>query len=406
VAIDEETHLIQRGLLCPPVVCGTWTAAPDPTQAEIALRDDYLDALAELLADPEVELVGANIGYDFGCAANERPALLPAIFAAYDAGRVFDIQIAEALIDLLHGRMFRDPSTGQKFYRYSQGMLEKRYLKIERSGKVKLDGKVGEQTGAERVGTEDDWRLRYALLDGVPLVEWPPAAVRYPKEDVGYCLAIRECQRATENENLSQMAEQARAAWALHLSAVWGVRTDPKLVGEVIAEVELAHAEAVARFAAVGFLTPEGKRNTATIKRAVAVAYGVDPASKCEKCGGSGRVPSTKTKNLVQCAFCDATGYNLATGSVPPTDGGGVSTSEDTLSESGDEQLEAFAETGANEKLWTTYRPILLQGVELPINPEINALLDTGRCSYRNPNLQNQPRKGKIRECYVPRSDR
>ena len=94
VAFDTETWLIQPGRLAPPLVCLTWH---DGVQGGILLRDAGLDWLAAQLADPDTRLVGANVAFDCGVAAQNRPALLPAIFAAYEAGRIVDVQIFERL---------------------------------------------------------------------------------------------------------------------------------------------------------------------------------------------------------------------------------------------------------------------------------------------------------------------
>ena len=404
VSVDSETHIVQPGLLAPPIVCGTFATSTVPTEAEIMLREAYLDALEELLRDRGVLIVGSNFAFDLGCAAAARPHLLKPIFDAYDDGRIFDLLVAQALIDIASGMLFKDPVTFAPFRRYSQGMLEERYLGIHRTSKVKLaaGATASDEEVKKGVGTEDDWRLRYALLDGVPLAEWPEKAITYPKEDAAYALAIYQAQ-AKIGTNLSQMQEQARAAWALHLSAIWGVRTDHRMVGEVIAEMERGHLEAIARFSGVGFLNAKGKKSLAIIKRHIALAYGVPANSRCAACGGTGKGVSAKTKKPIQCKTCDATGLAIEKSPIPRADKGGIKADRDTLKESGDEQLAAFALTGENEKNWTTYRPILLQGVHRPINPEVNVLLVTGRYSLRNPNLTQQPRKGRIRECYVPR---
>jgi len=42
----------------------------------------------------------------------------------------------------------------------------------------------------------------------------------------------------------------------------------------------------------------------------------------------------------------------------------------------------------------------------VPINPAWNTLVESGRTSCREPNLQNLPRKGGVRECFIPRKGR
>ena len=65
--------------------------------------------------------------------------------------------------------------------------------------------------------------------------------------------------------------------------------------------------------------------------------------------------------------------------------------------------LHAVGERSGVEKVLNTYVPVLLQGTQYPITPTFNELVASGRTSSVNPNLQNPPRKGGIRECFVPR---
>ena len=47
--------------------------------------------------------------------------------------------------------------------------------------------------------------------------------------------------------------------------------------------------------------------------------------------------------------------------------------------------------------------PVLREGVTRPIHPYYNVLVNSGRTSSNHPNIQNPPRKGGVRECFVPR---
>lgn len=402
VAFDTETHLIQPGLLAPPLVCGSFA---DDSRAWLCNRADTLKEIRRLLLDPEVEICGANIAYDWGVVCAVEPDLLPLIFAAYAADRIYDVSVAQALIDIFEGLLFTDRSTGQPFERYS----------LERCARYCL----GLDLSAEKHGP-DIWRLKYATLEHLPLEQWPAAAREYPIGDARHTYDVAKRQKETGN-NLHAQAEQARAAFGLHLAALWGMRTDPALVGEVVGEIERLHEETQTTFKAAGFIRPDGTGDKATVKRAVALAYGADPLGQCGTCKGVGKVASEATPKLTKtgkrskaapklknCAACGATGLDLSGCLVPMTEGGEssdptISTSRDTLKNSGNELLEEFGESSENEKLFTTYAEILRQGVRVPINPETNVLVNTGRSSYRKPNLQNQPRKGRVRECFVPR---
>lgn len=403
ISYDSETHLVQPGLLTPPMVCAS-VSTVDGTD-EIVGKKDGLAILRHILENPGLEIVGANLAYDFGVACAERPELLPLVFEAYAAGRVFDILVAQALIDIHDGTLFRDPTTGREFSRYSQGFLEKRYLGIDRSAdKVKTGAsrEISAEDYKRGLGGENSWRLRYARLEGIPLDEWPKEALEYPKADTRLALEIAIAQKKI-GSNLHAQAEQARAAWALHLSAIWGMRTDPDMVPRVVGEIERRHVETLARFKdpSIAFIRPDGSEDQAKVRRAVAVAYGAN--EPCPVCSGSGKVPSEKTKNLINCRACSATGLDLDSAAVPRTPTGGVKADRDSLANSGSEVLEAYAEAGANETLFTSFAGVLAKGVEKPINPETNVLVVTGRSSYRGDLRQNFPRVGGIRDCFVPR---
>ena len=52
VALDFETHLIQEGLLAPPVVCGSFYDGAEP--ADLRLRDEALNRTATLLEQASI----------------------------------------------------------------------------------------------------------------------------------------------------------------------------------------------------------------------------------------------------------------------------------------------------------------------------------------------------------------
>jgi DNA polymerase I-like protein with 3'-5' exonuclease and polymerase domains len=87
---------------------------------------------------------------------------------------------------------------------------------------------------------------------------------------------------------------------------------------------------------------------------------------------------------------------------LPLTDTGQPSTEKDVLKESGDPDLMILAEVGGTLKLLSKDIPQLESASRVPLIVRWNGLVDTGRTSA-SPNVQNNPRKGGIRECYIPR---
>lgn len=482
-AFDLEGHKIQPGLLAPPIVCASWSwwdAAQQKCVGELLDLDGARRVFMQLLDDERIVIVGANIAYDLLCMAVDFAArgmdIMPKIFAAYEAGRVWDLQIAEALHAIARGHYGRDPRNGgqklrdpltKKMGRYSLSICLD--LVLDR-----VDAKVN-----------DKYRTSYFLLEGTPIAQWPLEARVYPVDDacntlevalaqagliprpsehvwpeqVGApCMACgctmaesrtRKCPRRTwRSLNVHDVARQCYAAWAMHLGAAWGFCVDPDAVEALESEVIQSRAEAIKTFVLLGYLREEHDatrarevldaaglprkwftkkntgarlcaddrdrllrvlrdggavekvvRNTAALKKAVALAYGAKGV--CEWCAGTGKVASTKSGEPVGCRMCDSTGLDLDSAPVPRTDGSkcrtcsgareystaskarpdgqiikcrqcdgqpdvvpGVATGRDPLNESGDDDvLIPFASYLEKSKIIETYIPFLKRGM-------------------------------------------
>jgi DNA polymerase-1 len=436
VATDSETHLIQDGLLAPPGVC--WSFADQTQGTEIVEEFDAGLRRLEGLLRSNAVLAGANIAYDFAVACAEsrggrytgRPDLLPLIFEKYERGEVFDVLIAIALDAIAGGHLFKDPSTGKPLRHAptaeqraagKQGKVSKRYS-LEIATRLLL--------GRENAKANDEYRTRYHELEWLPMAQWPTVAVQYPKDDARNTFDDAAAL-ITKGRNLGPMqrhpwdhqTHEARAAWAMHLACVHGLRTDGAAVQLLAGKVETAYQNDRATFRESGLLrvggAKDGKKNTAAIKKRVVEAYALGHTEPCTaevtldqkvkryeagavvRCN-AGKVPSPKTGNLINCKACGGSGLKYPA-ALPLTDKGGVSTARDTLSESGDPLLEDFALVSETEKLRGTYIPFLRVGVSKPINVRSNVLVESGRASYDGL-IQLLPRGGGIRECIVART--
>lgn len=389
VSFDLETALIEAGLLTPKIVCGS---SADVNGARLHDRTTAIGRAQDIL-DSDRIIVGANIAYDMGCLAVADSDLLPLIFRAYAEGRVYDVQIAQALDAIAYGLLYVDPRTGQPM-----------------KGRYSLATCVDLTLGRTDAKANDYWRLRYALLEDVPIDQWPEEARQYPVDDAANTLEVALAQVKGGGagavpgplRNLGDLSNQAETAFALHLGAIWGLRTDRERVEALRKKTEDAHKKFVERFAKLGLFkkdedTGELKKDNDAIKRAVIKAYG--GGGPCvEKCAG-GKVLSPKTGNPIKCKACSGTG--LAPGMVPTTATGGVSADRDTLMESGDETLIALGDNEP-EKVLQTYLPFLEQGVERPITLRPNVLVSSFRTSYDGL-IQLMPREGDVRECFRAR---
>ncbi len=363
VSLDLETHLIQPGLLSPPIVCGSM--AVGSTRA-LLTKEQFLSEIEAWLTS-RTTICGANFSYDLGCVAAVRPDLLPLIFDKFERGEIHDILIAQALDAIAKGyfrdKMIVDPRTGSSI-KEPGGSQSKRF-----SQAIVVDQVLGRTNAKEH----DEYRLSYALLEGTPFSEWPEVARVYPVDDAVNALEAATAQIEGSliedpHENLHDLPFQCRAAWAEHLASMWGIRTDPARVAALKADLERQLVEKMAQIEHLGIFRPPDKK-------------------------GHRSKDTKKLQQLVEIAYL---------GNPPLTEGGAVSCARDVLKDCGNEALENFADVSKIEKLLGTYVPFLEQGISKPINVKPNILLANGRSSYDGL-IQLLPRKFGVRECFCSR---
>lgn len=423
VAFDTETHLFQPGLRAPHLVVGS-SATEAPGSERLHTKDETRALFRAILEDPTKALGGANIPYDLCVLMADNPDLTGLVFKAVEENRIIDTHILEALHDNGRGCMFREVG-GAPFHRYSLQILEARYLGIDRT--------------AEKKG-ENAWRLKYATLENIPLAQWPQDAIDYPRRDARYTFDVLAHQlgrqvagyeEAPPRLNLQCHAQEIRAALALNLASVWGMRTDPVMVSKVVGDIKAEHERSRRQFFDAGIVRvrPCNKKDGEYEKADDITAEWLDQAvvrllSEGGKAVDRGPWVTGRLKDIEKAKKALAKGrpIRFATdkgrlmalvesayqGSPPLTDGGEsgnrqTSTSRDTLIESDDPLLEEYGEDGENEKLFSTFSEVLESGTRVPINPEANTLVKTQRTSYSKPNLQQLPRKGMLRNCFIPR---
>lgn len=348
VALDTETHLIKPGCAAPKLVCVSADAGNGPSLFDAA---DGIALFEECLRDPHTHITGHHFFFDLAVFAMEKPDLLGLIFDAVDQGRVHCTRIREMILANAAGEL--------KFVENELGELKAAKFGLAdilyRRFKISLDK------------SSDTWRMRYHLLDGKPLDEWPSEARDYALKDAEYAYMLFMAQEGDSlPEGVLGEHSQTQAAWALYLMGAWGIRTDPEAVSRFRENVSREYAEQEDICRQQGFVRDNGTMNTKAVKQAIK-------------------------------AWFIQEGLN-----VPTTDAGNIKTNRDTLAQVGI-SLRAVSERSRLRKLKTTYLPILEDGVKYPINPNYNPIIETFRTSCRTPNCQNPPRKGGFRGCFVPR---
>ena len=388
-AFDTETYLFSPGDMAPRIVCGSVAEENGEIKGQLLPNREAVISTFRRLLDSGSTISFANAAYDLAVAASADPTLFPAIFKALREGRIHDVLIAQALDAIYYGTLGTEPNGGP--LRTSKGKISKRYS---------LDVVTRLVLGRSDAKEHDTWRKSYALLEGIEAERWPEEARIYAVDDAENTLEVALAQR--QHKNLENLPAQVEAAFALHLGACWGLRTDPERVEKLAAEVEEKHRVAVERYQKKRWIREDGTKDQAAVKRAVALAYGA--TGTCTSCGGTGKIGDGK-KSVTCKGGCDGTGLDLSTApNLPRSDKGGVKTDRDALMESGADDLSDYGEA-TFEKIHNTYLPWLSKGTTQPLGLQPNVLLYTGRCSYEGP-IQQMPRKGGVRECFVARPGR
>lgn len=358
IAFDLETHKVQPGLLSPPVVCGSiaYRNRDDLISGQLLTKEQAFND-ARIWLESEKVICGMNIAYDFGCLAAADPSLLPLIFAKYERGQVHDVGIALTLHLIAvgccrEGELF-DPRNMSKLKDPAKGTITNR---------VSLAVCVDVCLNRKDAKRNDRFRTSYALLEGKPHSEWPDDARQYPVDDAVNTLEVAEWQLAN-CRNLCDLSAQCETAFCLHLSSMWGVRTNPVRVQELRGILQAQRDLDVAFATEKGFMRPDGTKDTKKIKAAVTAAY---------------------------------------LGNPPPTEKGDVSCAKITLEESGNDDLVRFMNVAGIEAQLTRYLPVLEEAARGPLNVRANIIIANGRSSYDGI-IQTMPREGPIRGTFEAR---
>lgn len=434
VAWDTETALIRPSLLSPPLVCLTWQESGE--EAHIVDSTAAKAQLESWLHNPNKLLVGHNLAFDIAVALEafgEDLEFRRAVFDAYDGdryahvfgrarraegdGRCTDTMIRAQLLDIAGG-CYRG-RVGEKGvwikHDYTLEAVAKRYAGLRLS--------------------KDAWRLSYAEFLGLPLAGWidrakevqeraraklseletiphggksaeekalkkeieglremiasdPGQCIVYPLDDARATLAVFQAQERHATY-LKDQFRQARGHFALYLSSVWGIRTDPEAVEKLRAQVTEYFEKLEKELQVDGLVKPDGVRNTKAAKRLM--------IEVCKEAG----LPIRRTEGHAASGKCkDAEGNPLPDGHEDCYEH--VCLDSDACKATEDPRLLRYEEFSEAKKVLSNDVEMLLQGVLYPLHPRYG-LAETGRTTCSKPNIQNLRRFPGIRECIVPR---
>lgn len=372
IAWDTETFPILKGLVTPRLVVSSYD---DGESSGLLTPEETIGFLTRALSDPDTHLVGHNIMFDIVVAARHHGPLLAMFLDAADQGRIHDTMLREKLINM---------ALGEYEYRAIATAEGVKNLKQEYSLGALVYRHFGKSLG-ETKGGLTAWRTRYNELAGRPHEEWPQEAVDYAVDDAKWTRKLfmvqareRFCSHGQVSgpEGVQNEAEQVQAAIALALMSAWGIRASGPRTLALSRRLQANFAADRDRIVEAGLLKPSKTTKTGFSKNLKLLREMIDEAYE----GKAPRTaPTAKNPN------------------------GQVSTSAETLMGSGSELLEAVADMTSYEKTITTYMDTLKQAAKVGINPSYDYLKVTGRTGSFDPNVQQQPRKAGVRECYVPR---
>jgi hypothetical protein len=390
IVLDIETN-IHTGY---PVVI---TVSPPNGNTQLIRPGDttMLQWLVDMMGGESTVLLGHNIAFDLATLQTHLPVLRDSIWSLYKRGRISDTMVREKLIRCAQGTLSDEDEFDVAGDGYSLAALSAKYLQQS------LDKSSG------------SWRLRFHELENLPTSEWPPSAIAYCTQDVSTPRTIWHKQleqdsrlllfprspQGGESDNpnptldprlstglLLNETQQCRAALALQLMTQGGISTDSVAVSQL--EGAWTREVAEGRQLASRYFTPAKHSQTKVLFD--------QPAYDPTKC----------LERLRQDVEAEYTRLNLP---VPRTDPstrnpqGVVKTDEDTLSICTSPAIKALADMTSTSKLLTSFLPVLQAGTTSPLHPSYDILKATGRTSCYKPNIQQLPRKGGVRECFVPR---
>lgn len=414
IAWDTETALIRPALLAPPLVCVSWQVAGQAPQL-VHQSDPACELTIRSWLEGDATIVAHNGAFDWAVVAARFPHLRSPIFRAYDANRITDTKLREQQLDIAGGRFRWHPTENGKGVRvdYTLASVARRRCGLQ----LKKDGFRFFYTLFLRVPLERwveharDVQTRARLyLDGVTYPEFdalratlgdkwddavrglieadPNEVVTYPLDDATAPLEVFRAQEEHADE-LEDQYRQARAAFWLHLSSAWGLRTTPEGVRLLKERTEQRYAAIEAELIAAGLVRPDGSRDTKAAKRLM-----IDVCRREE-------LPIRRTDTHGQPGKCkDAQGQVLLDGDEACAEH--VCLDEDACKTTGDDLLGKYADASTLKKVLSNNVPALERGVYWPIHTTYD-LAESGRTTSSNPPIQNLTNVGGIREAFVPR---
>lgn len=366
--LDLETSLIRPGLRCPPPAIAT---TYHPRDGKRLWYTHQLAGMFDRVLQGTV--LGQTLAFDMSVIGEWFPSTRPAIWAAYEEGRILDTHTAERIIEIQTGGGRQDLSL--------PSIARKRGVEMpDKEGRIQeIRTSFGQYIGATSI---------------------PQDYADYALDDATIPYEIFQRQLQTNLVSIADLTHFTRQHFWLNMVSNWGFRTDLEHVRIFESRVRdhMALLDQIAT--ANGYLRSNGVKDTKAIKRDIARAFSGDWQSSLEELVALDDMRGKDNQIIPR----SKSGLNVATDRV-------------TLEDSGYEPLEDLA-------TWSQWRAAAAKDVELLYRGTLEPLhvkfgmTDTGRASHSNPNAANFA-KGKapkdashpavrnkvwgVRECLSPR---
>lgn len=387
-AYDSETVPFSPGDAAPTLVCiqfQSFATLDDASTRRLVTRaGGALDVVRRLLEDPDVVFVGHNIAYDMAVLCRE--GLTELVFAAYEAGRVLCTWVYERLGEIAGFSFRKDLSldSAMKAHGLPPPTHKDTWRLPDGSYADFASDAAARAAGATKLATDFG-----RFLNETDVLSEPHRT--YALEDclVGK-LFQRQYRRFSADVPLDAVRAFSRTMFWLQLMSVWGLRTEGNLVEAFAIDVAQQLAELYKIFTMPAELAAHLEQKGRKFSGHVAERA----RQQCLEQGLFLRPDGTCVVNDVLLPYIEQA-YD---GQPPRTPTGAPQRSALVLSESTDTHLQAFAHFGELTKANSADVPMLRRGL---LHPRYG-LADTGRTTCSNPNVQNLPGAGLVRQCIQP----
>ena len=409
IGFDIESVLIVNQV-APQPVCITFYSERDGE--ELHKMDTGVARFKELLLDQNNIFVAQNAQFDTISMSVQDYELFGLITNAYRDNRIFCTKLAEILLNSA------DPATEGKsrhnvFIDRGEDHPRGRWLPVSSNNLAGLSWKYLQiDLSADK---DSDLRLSYGNLMDVPLDEWTQAAKDYAIGDSRYCHDVLKAQgqRARElkakigTNVLNDLPRQSYVEFVLQFQAtVFGVGVNVSKIDSAVEGVMEVHDQEIGTALQFG-LVKQAKNDRGysavsakmqeMLQRAVDLV-GIDHPT-------TGKGEKLSTAKIAMETLYDAIDYALSYRRNLDHKG---ELSDDDVAELSSIQA-AFKSKQKADGAWKEKKTFLDALRNASLNPDsrlrytYNGLMETGRTSSKNPNLQNIPRKGQSRSCIKPR---